>query len=350
MRILMVGGTGLISSELVALASARGDALTLVTRGRSGGGPAGTRTVHADATDAAALRDALHGMRLRGERFDAVVQFVAFEPAHVAADVETFAPLTDQYVLIATSAAYATFDRFHPLTEDTPQENLYWEYARLKAECERVLRERGDAAGLPWTIVRPAHTYGASKIPGYIGNSSDPWTLVDRMRRGADVIIPGDGTSLWTLTHARDVAAGILGLLGNPAALGRAVHITGDEAYTWWGIHAAVARAAGVSEEQLATQAVCVPTDAVVAAAPALEGGTRGDKMHAAVYDTSLIKTLVPGWSAEVTLEEGLAEAVTWFEADPARQTVDERSNALLDTLGRVYRDALEQVRGAGTQ
>lgn len=345
MRILMIGGTGLISSELVALAAARGDSLTLVTRGRSGGAPAGAHLIHADATDATALRDALHGMRLRGERFDAVVQFVAFDPAHVAADVETFAPLTDQYVLIATSAAYKTFDRFHPLTEDTPQENLYWEYARLKAECERVLRERADAAGLGWTIVRPAHTYGPSKIPGYIGNSSDPWTLVDRMRRGADIIIPGDGTSLWTLTHARDVAAGILGLLGNSQALGRAVHITGDEAYTWMGIHAAIARAAGLDDAQLAAQVVCVPTDAMVAAEPALEGGTRGDKMHAAVYDTSLIKALVPGWSAQVTLEEGVAEAIAWFEADPARQTIDERSNALLDRLGRVYREALDRVR-----
>ncbi|WP_062296950.1 NAD-dependent epimerase/dehydratase family protein [Demequina maris] len=342
MRILIIGGTGLISSELAAQAAAAGHDLTLVTRGRSAlAAPPGTSTIHADATDASSLREALHGMRLRGERFDSVVQFIAFTPEHVAADVETFAPLTDQYVLVATSAAYQTFDRLHPLTEDTPQENLYWEYARLKAECERALR----GSGIPWTIVRPAHTYGDSKIPGYTGNSSHPWTLVDRMRRGADIVLPGDGTSLWTLTHASDVAAGMLGLLSNPAALGEAVHITSDEALTWRGIHAAIARAAGLTDEQFAAQAVCVPSDALVAARPSEAGGIYGDKMHPAVYDTSTIKRLVPGWEARVPFEQGVAAAIAWFEADPARQQVNEAANAMLDAVARIYRDALDRVR-----
>ncbi|WP_062523206.1 NAD-dependent epimerase/dehydratase family protein [Demequina silvatica] len=341
MRILIVGGTGLISSELATQAAAAGHELTLVTRGRSPlAAPPGTRAVHADATDASSLRDALHGMRLRGERFDSVVQFIAFTPEHVAADVETFAPLTDQYVLVATSAAYKTYDRLHVLTEDTPQENPHWEYARLKAECEAVLR----GSAIPWTVVRPAHTYGASKIPGYTGNSSHPWTLVDRMRRGADIVIPGDGTSLWTLTHARDVAAGMLGLLGNDAAFGRAVHVTSDEALTWRGIHAAIARAAGLSDEAFAAQAVCVPSDALVAASPSSAGGIYGDKMHAAVYDTSTLRSLVPGWEARVPFEQGIAEAIAWFEADPARQTLDEAANAMLDRVARIYRDALAEV------
>ncbi|WP_062528911.1 NAD-dependent epimerase/dehydratase family protein [Demequina rhizosphaerae] len=342
MRILIVGGTGLISSELASQAAAAGHHLTLVTRGRSPlAAPPGTASVHADATDASSLREALHGMRLRGERFDAVVQFIAFTPEHAAADVETFAPLTDQYVLVATSAAYKTFDRLHPLTEDTEQENLHWEYARLKAECEAVLR----ASGIPWTVVRPAHTYGPSKIPGYTGNSSHPWTLVDRMRRGADIVIPGDGTSLWTLTHARDVAAGMLGLLGNEAALGEAVHITSDEALTWMGIHAAIAGAAGLAPEQFAAQVVCVPSDALVAARPSEAGSIYGDKMHPAVYDTSKITRLVPGWEARVPFEEGVAEAVAWFEADPERQQVNEDANAMLDAVARIYRDALDRVR-----
>lgn len=347
MRILIVGGTGLISSELAIQASSAGHDLTLVTRGRSevAPPPPGARSIHADATDAGAMRAALRGPRLRGERFDAVVQFVAFRPEHVAADVDTFAALTDQYVLIATSAAYKTFDHLHPLTEDTEQENLFWEYARLKMRCEQTLRERAAAAGLGWTIVRPAHTYGPSKIPAFTANSSHPWTVVDRMRRGADIVIPGDGTSLWTLTHARDVSAGILGLLGNPAALGEAVHITSDEALTWTGIYASIARAAGLSPDRFAELIVNVPSEALIAAAPREEGSIRGDKMHPAVYDTSKIKRLVPGWEARTTFADGVAEAVAWFEADPSRQRVDDAANAMLDRVAAIYRDALRRVR-----
>ncbi|MDN4477029.1 NAD-dependent epimerase/dehydratase family protein [Demequina sp. SYSU T00039] len=346
MRILIVGGTGLISSALARAAGTSGHELHLVTRGTSATAPPppGAHSIHVDATDAVSLRNALHGMRLRGERFDAVVQFIAFDPAHVAADVETFAPLTDQYVLIATSAAYKTFDHLHPLTEDTEQENLFWEYARLKMEAEAVLREHAAAAGLGWTIVRPAHTYGPSKIPAFTANSRHPWTLVDRMRRGADIIVPGDGTSLWTLTHATDVATGILGLLGNAAALGEAVHITSDEALTWSGIYAAIARAAGLSPDRLARQTVHVPSEALMAAMPWEEGSIRGDKMHPAVYDTAKLRRLVPGWEARVPFARGVAESIAWFEADPARQTVDAAANETLDALAAIYRDALARA------
>ncbi|GIG54383.1 NAD-dependent epimerase/dehydratase family protein [Demequina activiva] len=347
MDILIVGGTGLISSELAALAHERGDSLTLVNRGRSpvAAPPAGARVIHADATDAAALRATLHGMRLRRERFDAVVQFVAFGPDHVSADVETFAPLTQQYVLIATGASYRTPDRLDPLTEDTAQDNPHWEYARLKQAAEEALRTAAPAAGLGFTIVRPAHTYGPSKIPAFTGNSRHPWTIVDRMRRGADIVIPGDGTALWTITHARDVAAGILGLVGNDEALGRAVHITGDEALTWNGLYGAIATAAGIDPEAFAAQRVCVPSDALVAAAPDQAGSIYGDKMHPAVYDTSLIKALVPGWEARIAFEDGMAEAIAWFEADTARQTIDADANAMADRLAAIYRAALEQAR-----
>lgn len=346
MDILIVGGTGLISSELASQAAARGDALTLVNRGTSAVAPPpeGARVIHADATDAPALRSALHGMRLRRERFDAVVQFVAFGPEHVEADVETFAPLADQYVLIATGASYRTPDRFEPLTETTAQENLHWEYARLKQAAEAALREAAPAAGLPFTIVRPAHTYGPSKIPAFTGNSRHPWTIVDRMRRGADIVIPGDGTALWTITHARDVAAGVLGLLGNEAALGHAVHITSDEALTWNGLYARIAHAAGVSPDHYEQQRICVPSDALVAAAPDQAGSIYGDKMHPAVYDTSLIKRLVPGWQARIDVATGMAEAIAWFEADPARQSIDENANAMFDRVAAIYRAALASV------
>ncbi|WP_061960307.1 NAD-dependent epimerase/dehydratase family protein [Demequina flava] len=346
MRILIVGGTGLISSEVASLLAAQGHDLTLVTRGRSttAAPPPGAHTITADATDPEALRAALRGPRLRGERFDAVLQSVAFTPEHVAQDVETFAPLTNQYMLIATSASYRTFDQFHALREDDPQENLYWEYAQLKAQAEQALRERAPAADLNWTIVRPAHTYGPSKIPAYTGNSSAPWTVVDRMRRGADIAVPGDGTALWTLTHARDVGAGIVGLMGNERALGKEVHITSDEALTWNALYGTIAAAAGLSPEQWHAQRVAVPSDAMVAAAPRQAGSIYGDKMHNAVYDTSLIKDLVPGWTATTSFAEGISECIEWFEADPERQHVDDEANAMFDSLCAIYRAALREA------
>jgi len=348
MRILIVGGTGLISSAFARECDDRDDALTLITRGVRGseGAPASAKIIHADATDAEALRAMLQGARLRRERWDAVVQFVAFTPQQVAEDIVTFAPLADRYVLVATSAAYATFERFHLLTEDTPLENDEWDYAHDKIACEDVLRAEAPAAGLGFTIVRPAHTYGDTKIPAFTGNSRHPWTVIDRMRRGADILIPGDGTALWTITHASDVASGMRGLLDTDASRGLAVHITSGEALTWTGLYRSIAHAAGLSDAQFESQVVHVPSDALIAATPSQAGSIRGDKMHCAVYDTSLLRTLVPEWKAETPFAVGIGDAVRAFEAHPEWQTIDAEANAMFDRLGAIYRGAL---RSAGT-
>lgn len=347
MRILIIGGTGLISSAFAAECARRGDDLTLITRGTTAtaAAPQGSHVLHADATDAAALRSVLRGPRLRGERWDAVVQFVAFDPQHVADDVVTFAPLTDRYILVSTGAAYATFDRLVALTETTPQRNDWWAYARDKAAAEEVLVSRAADAGLAYTIVRPAHTYGDSKIPAYTGNSRHPWTLVDRMRRGADIIVPGDGTAVWTITHAEDVASAMRGLAGSPEAAGRAVHVTSDEALTWNGLYRTIATAAGLSDDAFDEHVVHVPSDALVAAAPSQQGSIYGDKMHGAVYDTTLVKQLVPGWQATIPFAEGVARAISAFESHPEWQSVDAEANAMFDRLGRIYRDALASAR-----
>ncbi len=343
MRILIVGGTGLISSAFARECEARGDDITLITRGvrSSAGSPASAKVIHADATDAEALRSALQGARLRRERWDAVVQFVAFTPEHVAEDVVTFATLTDRYVLVATSAAYASFERFHMLTEDTRLENNEWDYAHDKIACENVLRTDARAASLDFTIVRPAHTYGDSRIPAFTGNALHPWTLVDRMRRGADIVIPGDGTSLWTVTHDSDVASGIRGLLDTDASRGLAVHVVSNEALTWTGLYRAVARAAGLSDAQFESQVVHVPSDALIAATPSHTGSIRGDKMHCAVYDTSLLRSLVPSWEAATPFALGIEAAIKAFEANPERQTIDDEANAMFDRLAAIYRQAL---------
>lgn len=345
MKVLFLGGTGVISSACAALVAARGHELTLVTRGRSRTAPPppGVRTLYADATDAKALRAAL-GASAGGERFDAVVQFVGYEPGHIADDVITFAPRASHYVFVSTAATYRTFDHHIKLGEDTEQVNPHWEYARKKAECERVLREYADDADLPFTIVRPSHTYGPTRIPAYVGNSRHPWTIIDRMRRGADIIIPGDGTSVWTLTHARDFAVGLVGLLGNAEAFGQSVNVMGDGALTWNGIFQTIASAAGLTVPQFTAIAVHVPSDAIVAADPTTAGSIYGDKMHGAVFDTRRIHALVPDFAPRVRFADGVRESLAWFEANPERQTVDDEANIMLDDLGRTYRSALRAV------
>ena len=345
MKVLFVGGTGVISSACAALVATSGHELTLITRGRSRTAPPppGARMLYADATDSEALRAAL-GTSAAGERFDAVVQFVGYEPGHIADDVVTFAPRASHYVFVSTAATYRSFDHWVRKGEDTEQANPHWEYARKKAESERVLREYAADADLPFTIVRPAHTYGATRIPGYVGNSRHPWTLIDRMRRGADIIIPGDGTSLWSLTHARDVAVAIVGLLGNPGAFGQAVNVMGDGALTWNGIFETIATAAGLTVPQFTAIAVHVPSEAIVAAYPEAAGGIYGDKMHSSVFDTSKLRTLVPGYAPRVRFADGVREALAWFEANPERQTIDDDANQMLDQLGRIYRGALRAV------
>lgn len=348
MRLLFIGGTGLISSACAALARERKHEVTLVTRGRTPGPslPPGARLLIVNAHDPRALRDSLERNAL-GERFDAVVQFVAYEPGQIPEDVVTFAPRTDQYIFVSTAATYPPREYFNVQSESTEQGNPYWEYASKKIECERELRHYAEAAQMPFTIVRPAHTYGFSKIPGYAGNSERPWTLPDRMRRGADIIVPGDGTSVWTLTHAADVAMGILGLIGNAKALGHAVNVTSDEALTWEGIHREIAIAAGLRNEQYEKQVVHVPSDAIVAAFPEAAGGVVGDKMHNKIVDTTTLKLLMPGWKPRVTFAHGVREAVGWFLADPQRQLVDDQSNAAMDRLGAIYRTALGSVYSA---
>ncbi|MCJ7826864.1 MAG: NAD-dependent epimerase/dehydratase family protein [Demequinaceae bacterium] len=345
MRLLFIGGTGLISSECAKLAHDLGHDVTIITRGRSQtfSAPRGARHIVVDAKKPAALRASLERNAL-GARFDAVIQFIAFEQGQFPDDVVTFAHRANQYVFVSSAATYKPVDRLVVLSESSEQSNDTWEYARKKIECEQELRMYAEAASLPYTIVRPAHTYGPSHIPGYIGNSDHPWTLVDRMRRGADIVIPGDGTSVWTLTHSRDVATAIIGLIGNDKALGKAVNVTSTEALTWETIHRTIAEAAGIDPEQYASQIVHVPSDALVASYPSAEGGILGDKMHNKVIDSRLLRSLIPGYKAKIRFADGIQESIAWFEANPARQTVDTYANAHLDRVAAIYRGALDDA------
>ncbi|MFW7414941.1 NAD-dependent epimerase/dehydratase family protein [Demequina sp. SO4-18] len=357
MRVLFLGGTGLISSAVSPLAIERGVDLTLVTRGRSARGsvPDGARSLIVDARDPQALRAAVREDVAERGRYDAVVQWICFDTDHLREDIETFSGLTDQYVFISSASAYETPPSHYVVTEaGTPLSNPFWQYSRDKAACEALLREAGSRGDLPFTIVRPSHTYGYSDIVFGIASWTHPWTVAERLRTGRPVLVHGDGTSLWTITDHRDFAVGLVGLLGEPRAIGEDFHITGDDVLTWNQIHGHVAEALGLSRDALEAQTVRVPTDVLVRFdRDEFEGPLMGDKANPAVFDTSKLRAIVPDFATRHHFADAIHESVAWFEADPARRSVDHEADARWDRIIHAYRGAIDRavdsVTGGGS-
>ncbi|TKR24715.1 SDR family oxidoreductase [Cellulomonas hominis] len=324
-RLLVIGGTGVISSAVTRLAVERGLDVTVLNRGSSATRPLpeGAELVRADVRDPASVRAAL-GSR----EFDSVVDWVAFTPEHVQADVDLFAGRTGQYVFISSASAYQTPPERLPVTESTPLRNPFWQYSRDKIACEDLLVRAYRDSGFPATVIRPSHTYDRTLVPLDGG-----WTAVERMRQGREVVVHGDGTSLWTLTHHADFARGMVPLLGNPRTLGEAFHITSDDTPTWDQIVRALAAAAGVEP-----RIVHVPSDAIAAADPEWGAGLLGDKAHSMVFDTTKLRRLVPDFATTIRFEQGAREIVDWHDADPARRAVDARLDALMDDLVARFR------------
>jgi nucleoside-diphosphate-sugar epimerase len=317
---LFIGGNGIISSSVSKLAVERGFDLTLLNRGVSSSRPpiAGVRHVTGDATDAASISNAI------GKNdYDIVVNFRSFLPEQVQGDIELFSGRTSQYVYISSASAYQKPVGHLPITESTPLKNPFWQYSRDKIASEDVLVAAYRDADFPVTIVRPSHTYDETLIPLDAG-----WTAIDRMRRGVPVVIHGDGTSLWTLTHSRDLAKAFVGLLANPAAIGDTFQITSDFAYTWDAIARALGAAAGVEPEL-----VHVASEKIAQAIPEFGPGLLGDKAHSVIFDNSKVKALVPEYVATTTFEQGAREIVAWHDADASRRVVDAELNAKLDAL-----------------
>ena len=321
---LFIGGTGVISSACAELAVDRGIELCLLTRGETKlrRPPVGARVLRADIRDPASVRQAIGA-----ETFDVVVDWVAFTPEHVRDDIAMFRGRTGQYVFISSASAYQKPPARLPIVESTPLRNPYWQYSRDKIACEDLLVQAYRDEGFPATIVRPSHTYDQTKVPLPGG-----WTSLARMREGRPVVVHGDGTSLWTLTHHRDFARGFVPLLGHPGAIGEAVHITSDEVLTWDGIARTFAAAMGV-EPRL----VHVPSDAIAAADPAWGASLLGDKAHSVIFDNSKLRRLVPDFVATIPFHQGAREILAWYERDPARQRVDQRLDALMDKLVGTY-------------
>lgn len=323
MKVLFIGGTGIISSACTHLALERGIDLFLLNRGESQRPPAaGASLLHADIRDEAATARALGDLR-----FDAVVNWIAFTPEHIETDLRLFHGRTAQYVFISSASAYQTPPVLLPVTESTPLHNPYWAYSRAKIACEERLLQAYRQDGFPMTIVRPSHTYDQTLLPMHGG-----YTVVNRMRQGKKVIVHGDGSSLWTLTHHRDFAKGLVGLLGNTHAIGESFHITSDELLTWNQIFAIVAQAAGAPAD-----IIHIPSDFINRYDPVWGASLLGDKTHSMIFDNSKIKRVVPGFAATTPFAWGAREIMTWYDADPARQTVNAELDRRIDEIIAAY-------------
>lgn len=336
MKVLFIGGTGVISEAVSRLAVEKGIDLHLLNRGqRSMFFPEGAKLIKGDIRDTKAVAEAI-----KHHEFDAVVDWIAFTPDHIRADIELFKGKTGQYIFISSASAYQKPAKDYLITESTPLVNPYWQYSRDKIACEELLMDEYRKHSFPVTIVRPSHTYGVTKIPASTNSSSKPWTLVDRIRKGKKVIIHGDGMSLWVMTHNTDFAKGFVGLLGNTRAIGHAFHITSDEVLTWNTIYETIGNAAGAE-----VNAVHIPSDFLGEVLPDAYGNLIGDKAVSVVFDNSKIKRFVPGFTATVSFAEGIKKSIEWYEAHPEFCVVDEEWNNILDRIIEEYEEATARAK-----
>ncbi len=332
MNVLFIGGTGLISAASTELAVRRGIRLTLLTRGQHAADiPAGVEIVRADRNDAPAVARAL-----QGRRFDAIVNWIAFTSADIERDLELFRGRTRQYIFISSASAYQKPGTHYLITESTPLANPHWDYSRNKIACEERLRKAYREEGFPATIVRPSLTYGDTQIPLVVNSWQRPYTIVERMRKGQKVIVPGDGSSLWVITHNTDFAKGLVGLLGHEQAIGHAFHITSDEVLTWDQLYRIVGQAAGAEP-----RIVHIPSDFIVACIPEMEGTLIGDKSMSVVFDNTKIKRFVPDYVATTRFGEGIRRTIAWFDADAGRRLIDSEACAAWDKLIDAYEKGL---------
>lgn len=325
MKVLYIGGTGNISTASSKRAIEQGIDLYLLNRGNRDVEIKGAKTITGDIYNLDEMRTVL-----KDHSWDVVVNWIAFTPEHIENDLELFRGKTNQYIFISTASAYQKPPTFPLITESTPLYNPFWKYSRDKIECEDALVKAYRDFDFPITIVRPSHTYD-TVIPVTIGGWTE-YTIIDRMKKGEKVIIQGDGTSLWTVTHAKDFAKGFNGLLGNPRAIGHPFHITSDEWLSWNQIYEIIANTAGVE-----LNAVHIPTTFIDHIAPGEKDGLWGDKAHCGIFDNTKIKQFVPDYTATIPFSEGFKETLKWFESKKERMIVKSETNAMMDKIITAY-------------
>lgn len=340
MKALFIGGTGTISSAITRLvAQTPGWELYLLNRGtRKDEVPASVHNLIADINDEAAVIDALGSLQ-----FDVVCDFIGFVPEQVERDIRLFRGRTRQYMYISSASAYQKPLSSPYITEGTPLSNPHWEYSRNKIACEELLMRHYREEGFPITIIRPSHTYCERSVPVAIHGKNGSWQVLKRMLDGKPVIIPGDGTSLWTLTHNTDFAKAFVGLMGNKHAIGEVFHITSDESLTWNQIHELIADALGVK-----LRAYHVASDLVAAVGKHydMEGNLIGDKANTVVFDNTKVKRAVPGFVATTRFDRGVRLAVNHILAHPELQQPDPEFDAWCDKIVAAIEQAKQQLIG----
>ncbi len=320
-KVLFIGGTGNISTSCSKLALEKGIDLYLLNRNETKVNIPGATVLRADIHNIEEVKSVLADYS-----FDVVVNWIAYVPEDVKNDYELFKGKTKQYIFISSASAYQKPLRHHIITESTPITNPYWEYSRNKIACEDWLMEKYRAEQFPITIVRPSHTY-ATILPALIGNGRN-YTVIDRMKKGKEVIVHGDGNSLWVLTHSDDFAKGFVGLLGNYHAIGHTFHITSDEVLTWNQIYEIMAEAVGVKP-----RIVHIPSDVINNYDKQVGSSLLGDKAYSVIFDNTKIKSFVPDYKATISFKEGIKKMLTWFNEKEERKKVSKEENDLIDNI-----------------
>ena len=334
MKILFVGGTGTISMAITRLLAKQGHDLTLLNRGnRNSDLPENVKIIEADISNEEETAKKLEGMT-----FDCVGEFIGFVPSQLERDFRLFSGKTKQFIYISSASAYQKPPKGYKITEQTPLENPYWQYSRDKKACEEFLMEKYRNDGFPVTIVRPSHTYDERSVPLGVHGDNGSWQVVKRIMEGKRVIIHGDGTSLWTITHNSDFAKAYVGLIGNPKAIGETFHITTDEAVTWNQIYNAIADALGI---ELKPYYVSSQTLVDMSNYDFL-GSLIGDKSNSVEFDNSKVKSLVPDFKAEITAEEGIKMTVKNVLAHPEFQKEDKKFDEWCDRIIEALEKAKE--------
>ncbi|WP_424767695.1 SDR family oxidoreductase [Paenibacillus sp. sgz302251] len=336
MKALFIGGTGTISSAITKQLAEEGWELYLLNRGsRNEALPSGVNIIKADIHD-----EDLVSQLIENLEFDVVADFIAFEPAQLERDYRLFKGKTKQFIFISSASAYQTPLSDYRITEGTPLSNPYWEYSRNKIACEDYLMKQYRDSGFPITIIRPSHTYDERSIPLGVHGSKGTWQVAKRMLENKPVIIHGDGTSLWTMTHNSDFAKGFIGLMGNIHAIGESVHITSDETVTWNQIYEAIADALGVKLNAVHVSSAfldaCSKED--------YRGGLLGDKANSVVFDNSKLKRLVPEFVATTRFDQGIKQTIEYILAHPEHQTEDKDFDIWCDKVIRVLDAAVKTI------
>ena len=332
MKVLLIGGTGNISSSITRRCLERGDEVWLFNRGNDREFEAmGAHYIVGNAFDPVDLKE-----KLADKYFDVAANFIIFTKDQAEANFEALKGRVGQFFFISTCTVYQKPCYNTPITPDTPLKNNYSDYATNKIECEFYFLERYRKDDFPVTIVRPSHTYGEKKlvVGPLMGWFVPHWTLADRILRGEPIIVHGNGRSLWTVTHSDDFAYAFCGLMGNQRAIGHQFHITGDEYMTWDMIMNTYEQVLGVKPN-----IVHVPVDFIAKFDPALGNGIYGDMAENGVFDLTKLKDFVPGFRTRVPLREGLARSVKWYNEHPEAKVIDEKNNELMDRIIKAWND-----------